>query len=42
MWCGIPLADPGAGFIEHVKVSLDCFIQWQDFRNNMKRESGGT
>jgi cold shock CspA family protein len=42
MWCGLAIEDPGAGFIEHVKRSMDCFIQWQDFRNNMKREAGGT
>lgn len=42
MWCGIPIEDPGAGFIDHAKASLDCYIQWQDFRNNMKREAGGT
>jgi hypothetical protein len=42
MWCGIPIEDPGAGFIDHVKRSYDCFVQWQDFRNNMRREAGGT
>ncbi|HEV8361723.1 MAG TPA: hypothetical protein VGR28_14835 [Candidatus Thermoplasmatota archaeon] len=42
MWCGIALEDPGAGFIDHAKANPDCFVQWQDFRNNMKREAGGT
>jgi hypothetical protein len=40
MWCGTPLEDPGAGFIDHAKASLDCYIQWQDFRANMVREGG--
>jgi len=42
MWCGARIEDPGLGFIEHANANQDCFIQWQDFRNNMRRESGSS
>ena len=41
-FCGTELADPMVAFMEHLDEAPLCRMLWDEERENIKRESGGT
>jgi hypothetical protein len=41
-FCGQGLPDLMLGFLDHVELSSFCRAWWGEWRENVKREAGGT
>lgn len=41
-FCGAELADRMIAFMDHLEDSAPCRMLWEEQRENIKRESGGT
>ena len=41
-FCGSELADPGAGFVDHIGASPDCQTEFDTWRENIADDLGGT
>lgn len=40
-FCGAPLANPGAGFVDHIDESPDCESSFDHWRQNVAGDLGG-
>ncbi|MFC6614502.1 hypothetical protein ACFQAS_05955 [Halopenitus salinus] len=40
-FCGEPLSDPGAGFVDHLAESDACEAGFDDWRENVAGDMGG-
>jgi hypothetical protein len=41
-FCGVELPDLMLGFMDHIDASPQCRLRWDEWRANVRRESGGT
>lgn len=41
-FCGAELEDMMLGFLDHIEASEGCRAYWIAWRENVRRESGGT
>ncbi len=41
-FCGAALEDMMVGFLDHVDANPGCNAAWQAWRENVRREAGGT
>lgn len=41
-FCGAPLPDPMLGFMDHMDAAPACREAWIAWRENVRREAGGT
>lgn len=41
-FCGVVLEDPMLAFMDHMDASPSCKMLWDEWRANVRRETGGT